>query len=102
MMMELRDHPESGLSFVLVVWMKWYFENEDSILNPFQEWNVILKLWFRLGNMDIPGLAMSRSLGDTVAHTGLLKQKRPWKEQKDEETWFFSWYCVGWSLFFTL
>ena len=35
-------------------------EYEDGIDGPARVW---------LSNMDIPGLAMSRSLGDTVAHT---------------------------------
>lgn len=35
-------------------------EYDDGIDGPQRVW---------LGNMDVPGLAMSRSLGDTVAHT---------------------------------
>merc|ERR1711981_1427065 len=35
-------------------------EYDDGIDGPFRVW---------LGHMDVPGLAMSRSLGDTVAHS---------------------------------
>jgi len=61
MMMELRDLPESGLSLSCCLG-EMRLENEKVIMN----------CDFRLGNMDIPGLAMSRSLGDTVAHSGIL------------------------------
>ena len=40
-------------------------EYDDGVDGPMRVW---------LGNMDVPGLAMSRSLGDVVAHTAFSKQ----------------------------
>lgn len=52
-------------------------EYDDGIDGPFRVW---------LGHMDVPGLAMSRSLGDTVAHSAGVISDPEFTERKLDAT----------------
>jgi serine/threonine protein phosphatase PrpC len=72
------DTPDEKKRIIAAGGRVFAVEYDDGIDGPMRVW---------LGHMDVPGLAMSRSLGDAVAHTaGVISEPEFFERQLDPAT----------------